>query len=147
MGLCLVIGGLSSIWALEGDWWLTRTIVHGDGAENSFEGVAHFARSGARLIHDEDGLLEMVPGQVPLKATRRYVWSQEGGRIEVAFGDMRPFHTIATGVERPETTYLCAPDRYNVSYDFSAFPDWTSVWHVEGPKKDYVMTSRFTPSR
>ena len=137
------MAGLTSLSALEGTWRLSRRIVHNDGTEHSFEGTARFRRSGKRLVEDEEGVLHGLPGQPDLKATRRYVWVQDAGRIEVLFHDMRPFHTIPTGVDRPETTYLCPPDRYQVSYDFGSLRHWTSVWRVEGPKKSYTMTNAF----
>lgn len=136
--------GLTSLGALEGRWRLTRRILHDDGTENRLEGTATFSRSGKRLIQVEEGLLSGLPGQPSLKASRRYVWTLERGRIEVLFGDMRPFHTIPVGVARPETTYLCPPDRYTVSYDFSDPAAWSSLWRVEGPKKSYVMESLFS---
>lgn len=135
--------GLSALSLLEGDWRLVRRITHSDGAENRFEGVSRFVRSGKRLIQDEEGVLGGVPGQPGLKATRRYVWLQDRDRIEVLFHDMRPFHTIPTGVRCPETTYLCPPDRYHVAYDFGDLKSWRATWHVEGPKKSYVMESSF----
>ncbi len=128
---------------LEGRWRLTRLIVHQDGTENRFDGTAVFSRSGKRLVHDEEGTLSGLPGQPALKATRRYVWTLENGRIEVLFGDMRSFHTIPIGVAHPETTYLCPPDRYEVSYDFDDLRAWKSVWRVDGPKKSYVMESLY----
>ena len=42
----------------------------------------------------------------------------------------------------PRTVHLCAPDRYEVAYDFTAWPHWSATWTVEGPRKDYVMTSQ-----
>ncbi len=78
-----------------------------------------------------------------MKATRRYVWASAGNSVEVAFEDMRPFHSIPLGTPTPGTTCLCPPDRYEVSYDFSAYPEWTSTWDVEGPRKAYRMISTF----
>ncbi len=139
------MAGLTGLFSLEGRWSVRRTILHADGTENTFEGVTSFQRSGHRLIQDEDGYLSMRPDQEPLRATRRYVWEKDGNRLECAFDDNRPFHTVPLGVDRPETTYLCPPDRYRVSYDFSEMPCWRSVWNVEGPKKEYVMTTDYSP--
>ena len=133
-----------SLWALAGRWRLSRRIVHSDGREDVLEGTCTFTRSGPRLIQDERGLLETGEGR--FEATRRYVWSETNGRLDVHFDDVRPFHSIPLGVARPETTYLCPPDRYSVAYDFSRWPDWQSTWTVEGPRKRYVMTNRFSPA-
>ena len=133
--------GLASLAELTGRWRLDRSILHEDGAEDRFEGSATFAWSGPRLIETQEGTLTV--GGRDLKATRRYVWSAERGRVEVLFDDMRPFHTIPLSVAKPETTHLCPPDRYHVAYDFSTFPDWGAVWTVEGPKKAYRMDARY----
>lgn len=135
--------GLASLAALEGRWSMAREIVHDDGRRDVFEGESVFKRSGPRLIQDEAGVLTPARGGASMKATRRYIWSADGARVDVAFGDMRPFHSVPLGVEVFETTYLCPPDRYQVSYDFKGFPEWRSVWTVEGPRKAYRMETRF----
>jgi hypothetical protein len=122
---------------------LTRDILHSDGSHDAFEGEATFHRSGPRLIQDEYGWLTSDRSTAPMKATRRYVWSASGNRVDVAFEDMRPFHSLSLGSATPCATYLCPPDRYEVSYDFREFPDWSTVWVVEGPRKNYRMTSQF----
>ena len=137
------MSGLASLTALEGRWSMARDIVHSDGLRDVFVGESVFVRSGSRLVQDETGVLTPARGGAPMKATRRYVWSADGARIDVAFGDMRPFHSVPTGVDTHATTYLCPPDRYEVSYDFKHFPDWVSVWTVEGPRKSYRMKTRF----
>ena len=138
------MSGLGSLAALEGRWSMTRRIAHDDGRLDTFDGQCVFQRSGPRLVQDEEGVLVPGGGGTPMKATRRYIWSTGAGRIDVAFGDMRPFHSVPVGVETHETTYLCPPDRYQVSYDFKGFPEWETVWVVEGPRKSYRMTTVFS---
>ena len=137
------MSGLPSLAVLEGRWRLSRVIVHSDGNKDEFEGEAIFRRSGPRLIQDEAGWLTPERAPTRMKATRRYIWSGDGNRLDVAFEDMRPFHSVPLGIATPGTTYLCPPDRYEVSYDFKDFPDWSSVWDVEGPRKNYRMISHF----
>jgi len=140
------MSGLPSLAVLEGRWRLMRDILHKDGSKDRFEGEAIFHRSGPRLIQDEDGWLTSDRSATPMRATRRYVWSASANRLDVAFEDMRPFHSVPLGIATPGTTYLCPPDRYEVSYDFSDFPAWSNVWNVEGPRKNYQMTSYFRRS-
>jgi len=137
------MSGLPSLAVLEGRWQVSRVILHNDGSKDEFEGEAVFRRSGPRLIQDEEGWLTSERAAAPMKATRRYIWSGSGNRLDVAFEDMRPFHSVPLGIATPGTTYLCPPDRYEVSYDFTDFPTWSSIWNVEGPRKNYRMTSRF----
>ena len=136
--------GPTSLWSLAGKWSLSREMIHSSGEVDRFEGNATFTRTGPRLIQDETGTLTTPSGS--FTATRRYVWTERGGRLEVSFDDMRPFHTIPLGEVRPETVHLCDPDRYQVAYDFSDWPRWRTVWTVEGPRKDYVMKSRYLPA-
>ena len=133
--------GLASLWAFEGRWHLSRVIRHGDGREDRFEGEAVFTRSGPRLVLDEKGQLRVGP-QV-LEAEQRYIWQASDGRIDVHFSDLRPFHSIPLKDPTPRTVHLCDPDRYEVAYDFTAWPRWSATWTVEGPRKDYVMVSNY----
>ena len=135
---------LASLARLEGAWRLERRILHDEGREDRFEGEAVFQRSGPRLIHDETGWLSPSQGGAPLRATRRYIWALTGDRVEVSFADMRPFHSFPLTAEAPTATHLCPPDRYEVSYDFSGFPEWRSVWRVDGPRKAYEMVNVFS---
>lgn len=135
--------GPGSLWSLTGVWRLRREIRHGDGRVDRLNGTATFTKSGPRLLQDEAGWLETAEGR--FQASRRYVWAEAKGRLEMYFEDMRPFHTIPLGDDRPETVHLCPPDRYQVAYDFTGWPEWSTVWTVEGPRKRYVMESRFRP--
>ena len=137
------MSGIPSLSALEGRWRLNRLIRHNDGVTDSFDGTATFSRAGARLVQDEEGFLQSGRGGAKLKATRRYIWTAADGRLDIAFDDMRPFHSVPLNVAQHETVHLCDPDRYQVAYDLRTFPDWTTTWTVEGPRKDYVMETRF----
>lgn len=134
--------GPASLWAFAGTWAMARTIEHAGGQIDRLVGSCRFTRSGPRLLQDEEGLLETAQGR--FQASRRYVWAEKSGWLEVYFQDMRPFHSIPLGVAHPETVHLCPPDRYQVVYDFSDWPDWRTVWTVEGPRKSYRMETAFT---
>jgi hypothetical protein len=140
--------GPASLWDFEGDWRLERRIVHAGGQGDArLSGTARFLRSGSALVHEETGTLWVDGDAGPgLQAVRRYLWRAEAEWIDVCFEGGGPFHRISLGVPRTEATHLCAPDRYEVGYDFSRWPDWQTVWRVTGPRKDYVMTSRFARS-
>ncbi len=136
--------GPGSLWAFTGVWKLDRTIRHEDGRIDRFTGDCTFTRTGPRLVQEETGWLETSEGS--FQGSRRYIWSEREGRLEVHFDDMRPFHMIPIGQSRPETVHLCPPDRYQVAYDFTQWPIWRTTWVVEGPRKDYCMESVFTPA-
>lgn len=137
------MGGLTSLAALEGLWRLDREILHGNGARHAFKGTARFRWQGPNLVQDEEGVLSGLPGGAGVKATRRYLWQESDRMVEVLFDDLRPFHAIPLNAERPEATHLCSPDTYHVAYDFDLPVAWQARWSVEGPRKSYVMESRF----
>ena len=121
-----------------GTWSLSRVIRHGDGASGTFEGSATIERDGAGALYSERGWLEM-PGQGRFQAERRYRWDDA---LRVYFEDGRFFHQIP--VEGGATGHWCDPDQYDVTYMFDDWPDWSSRWTVIGPRKNYVMTSRYS---
>ncbi|MCG6883337.1 MAG: DUF6314 family protein [Silicimonas sp.] len=137
------MAGLASLGALVAVWQMEREIHHTAGAVNRMTGTCKFTRSGPRLLQDEEGWLETASGR--FRATRRYVWTESGGRLDVYFEDMRPFHSVPLNVATPGAVHLCDPDRYEVAYDFTAWPNWRSTWRVEGPRKDYRMETTFRP--
>ncbi len=137
--------GLVSLEALEGRWRLSRVIRNADGSEAQLQGVTVFRREGDGLVQEEEGWLTLAGQAAPLRATRRYLWAEGGGGLEIRFEDGRPFHTVPLGVERPEAAHECVPDVYRVAYDFTDWPRWRAVWRVTGPRKDYVMTSDHAP--
>lgn len=134
----------TSLWAFEGHWTLNREIAdHSGGPDGVFQGNAVFARAGQHLDYQETGTLALGEA-TPMVATRRFIWRQERGCLQIDYDDGRPFHGVPFGVDEPEATHLCAPDRYEVAYDFKDWPSWTARWQVSGPRKDYVMISRYT---
>ena len=129
--------------AFAGRWRVARDIRHGDGLTGRLTGEAIIAPAGPGLFtYDEAGTLTLGAAD-PLHATRRYLWRAAEGAIDVSFEDGRPFHRISLAAFRPETVHLCPPDRYAVAYDFTDWPHWTARWQVEGPRKDYTMTTRY----
>lgn len=127
----------------EGRWQLARRI------EDFRAGQVLEGRGTAILRPDADGhvydehLTLQVPGQAPMTATRRYLWRQEAGRIAIRFDDGRPFHVLALGQVRTSDHHDCPPDSYAAEYDFTDWPSWRVTWTVKGPRKSYVLHSRF----
>lgn len=128
-----------------GGWRLARRIEDARaGLTGRFEGQAVFRPGAGGLVVTETGVLRYGAGQ-PVQAERRYIWRVAAGGIAVFFDDGRPFHRFSPAA--PEARHDCAPDLYHVRYDFSVWPRWRVVWHVTGPRKNYVMTSDHTPMK
>ncbi|NVO55664.1 hypothetical protein HW561_07670 [Rhodobacteraceae bacterium B1Z28] len=129
----------------EGQWHLKRVIqdakagqiVHADGQ-------ASLKRSDDGLIYEEEVTL-CVPGQVPMKGTRRYQWREAEGAIAIYFEDGRYFHTLKLGLPRVLDHHDCPPDSYDAVYGFSGWPCWNVRWTVSGPRKSYEMNTEYSP--
>jgi hypothetical protein len=77
-----------------------------------------------------------------MAASRDYLWREGSGGIAVLYGDGRPFHVIGPG-KVVQALHECPPDRYEVTYNFTRWPEWRMIWKVAGPRKDYVSISDF----
>lgn len=129
----------------EGVWTITRGIEDRLGGSGQFQGEAHFAAATDGLRYVETGTLTLSNG-ASMRAERAYRWRQEGARIVVTFEDGRPFHSFDPNVSGAGDRHHCDPDIYDVIYEFDAWPTWSSIWTVKGPRKNYVMRSRFHPA-
>ncbi len=127
-----------------GRWSVIRTIADAYGAQaGRFAGEAVLTPEGeSGLVYVEEGVLRMADGP-SMTATRTYLWAFDEGGVAVQFADGRAFHRFAPGEAAVEAEHLCAADVYQVTYDFSAWPDWQVRWQVSGPRKDYTMLSRY----
>jgi hypothetical protein len=126
-----------------GNWRFGRVVSDADGQVTAeVDGQIRFDAGEGGLVCVETGQMRIGSGPA-LKAERRTIWRDAGdGRIAVFFADGKPFHSFDSGAAWAEARHDCTPDIYRVVYDFSAFPSWTSIWRVSGPRKAYLMTSR-----
>lgn len=127
-----------------GRWHMSRRIDDSQaGRTGLFEGVAVLSPEGDGLRYDESGELRLEGGP-GLKATRRYHWRQEGdGAIAVRFDDGRDFHRFDPSGGVVSAWHDCPPDLYEVSYNFTRWPEWQASWRVRGPRKDYLMVTDY----
>ncbi|EBA11406.1 DUF6314 family protein [Roseobacter sp. CCS2] len=129
-----------------GQWRLHRTIRdHLNGQHGTLEGQAVFtAIDAAHLTYEETGRLTLANG-AQLEATRQYLWQFTPNTVVVTFDDGRPFHQFVPSGHAAGTDHPCGDDVYTVRYDFTEWPQWTAIWTVQGPRKDYVSTSTYRP--
>lgn len=120
-----------------GRWCLDKQITPTQGPCAVFEGTATWRPVEAGLAYEEYGRL-WIGDAAPLEAERRYLWTPT---LDVLFDDGRFFHTVPRAGGRAH--HVCPPDDYVVEYGFADWPTFTAVWHVVGPRKDYVMTARY----
>jgi hypothetical protein len=125
-----------------GEWRIERRIEDDLAKiEGFFTGVLKISLLHDGYLWEEQGQLQYGNG-APLAAARRYLWKEQGNDIEVFFDDGRPFHRFSLGGQAQDT-HFCDPDLYRVHYDFSRWPEWGTIWNVQGPRKKYVMHSRY----
>jgi len=128
----------------EGRWRIARRIEDAwMGTTALFEGLARFTEDGRGLAYREVGELR-VPQEVPMVASRDYLWRSEPGGIAVLYGDGRFFHRIKAGSDVVQDWHVCGEDEYDVTYNFTHWPRWRMIWKVQGPRKDYISISDFT---
>lgn len=120
-----------------GTWELTRRIKHSDGTLVQFDGQAIWAADDDGLCQEESGTLRIGTG-APIVAKRRYLWRPE---LSVHFEDGRFFHDVPP--MGGKAAHWCAPDQYDVNYDFAAWPVFQVTWQVSGPRKSYRMDSTY----
>ena len=124
--------------ALEGQWRLSREVRHAGGAVLRAEGRAVLAPDGAGLVEAESGRMAAADGGTAF--AQRRLWRVEDGRLVLRKGDGTPLCALTDG----EGVHDCPPDTYRIRLDLSGLPGaWSAEWRVAGPRKDYVMTTRY----
>ena len=121
-----------------GRWSLSRRITPATGPDVQFEGEAIWAAADGGLSYVENGLMTLGD-QAPLHAERRYFWAED---LSVYFDDGRFFHQVPALGGRAH--HWCDPDTYDVTYDFSAWPQFKVHWRVQGPRKDYSAITQYS---
>ncbi|MGA8402197.1 MAG: DUF6314 family protein [Stellaceae bacterium] len=131
--------------SLAGTWLIERSIDDG----SSMTGTATFAPCGAEQFdYREQGQFRRRDGRM-FDAERRYIFEETGGGFTVFFSEisLRPFHRVVLCREGSSlvgaATHRCADDRYDSRYEFRADGSFTIEHRVCGPRKGYVMETRY----
>lgn len=127
----------------KGRWRISRRIEAG-GASGSglFDGIAVFTGFEGGLTYKEAGELRL-PEQSGMQASREYIWREGAGGVDVCFEDGSDFHHIDLASNVVTAWHDCHPDFYEVSYNFTHWPNWRAIWRVRGPAKDYTMITDY----
>ena len=136
----------SSLQDFAGLWQVDRVIDDARAGQRiTGQGQARFTPGAdlAELVYDEDMVLSLPGQSQPLRGTRRYLWAELAGDIEIRFEDGRRLQRISLKTAPVRDVHLCDPDRYDGQYRFGDWPLWQAIWRVTGPRKDYVMTSTY----
>ena len=129
--------------SLEGRWHFHRTISN----FGTVEGEATFKRSATEknLLHyREDG--EWISKNGLNKVHREYLYQYQNEKISAYFAEQkdRLLHTLEFQKNGLATAkHLCACDLYAATYQFHNPDEFELTYRVEGPKKNYTMTTLF----
>ena len=124
-----------------GGWVIARRIDDRLAGQARFAGTAVLTPAPGGLAYAETGMLRTAAGA--FEARRAYLWQFDAAGVAVLFVDGRPFHRFVPDGRAEGSDHPCGADLYRVTYDFTRWPDWSAVWTVTGPRKDYTMESRF----
>lgn len=129
---------------LLGAWRLTRLGWDGVTARSMrLRGTARVSNCAAGLLLEERGILTV--GAHVGEATRRTLFHIVGDSVATAcFEDGRPFHRLDLATGMAPVRHDCPPDRYEGRYRVLTPACWLLSWRVTGPRKNQVITSRFT---
>lgn len=97
------------------------------------------ADQALRLL--EQGESRIGPYRGP--ASRSTLLRCHGPAAALFFADGRPFHTLDLAAGLAEVTHQCPPDTYAGRYRLAGPDLWWRAWHVEGPRKQQRIVSRF----
>jgi hypothetical protein len=126
-----------SLAEFSGTWVLKREILQVGMPPAAFKGQAEWTLARKGLDYVERGFLKLAD-QPPMRAERQYHWDID---LNIYFDDGRFFHQVPKA--GGDATHWCDPDRYDVTYDFGDWPNWSCTWKVSGPRKDYRLRSEY----
>ena len=132
---------------LQGAWRFERKITPG----GVMRGDAVFNQAGTDAYdYEEQGRWTLDDGTVG-EFSKRYSYRVINDDIHVYYADGvdngKLFHVLEfDGIGQARAEHLCGQDLYVSAYKFT-LPEKFQVTHtVQGPKKDYVSVTNFTPS-
>ncbi len=136
------VTGIADPHALVGGWRMSRTIEDRNaGMTHRVDGLLRLdALDPGRIRWREEGRWHQPSGDVEVERTLWLV-REPDGTWWVRFEDGREFHPWAPGAP---VVHDCRPDTYRgvVAGDVRR---WSVRWDVDGPRKDYTMTTVLVP--
>ncbi|MEV8568784.1 DUF6314 family protein [Streptomyces sp. NPDC051322] len=142
---------------LAGAWRVERTVRDlASGSAGHFTGRTVFdppaGPDGGGLLHHESGTFTWQGTARPAERTLRFLPAQPDedgarGTARVHFADGRFFHGLDLRSGHHIADHPCSADLYRGEFTAYAPGRWRSVWRVEGPAKDLLLTTEYTRER
>jgi hypothetical protein len=130
--------------SLIGTWEISR-----EGSKiKTAEGKATFIKVEERCIKYREELKVKLIGSDTVHHTHReyfYIYEEDTDQIRVAFDSMELFYTMKVAGESVTSCdeHLCINDTYKATYKFLSDTHFSVSYEVKGPKKDYVLKTKF----
>jgi hypothetical protein len=111
-----------------------------------------FGHRDGQWNYHEQGRLRLADGQM-IEGERRYIFEESPCGFSVLFAESPPrlFHRIVLYRVGPSLVsdglHLCGDDRYVSRYEFRPDGSFLIEHAVRGPRKRYVITTRYLRSR
>lgn len=120
------------------------------------QGVASFQPCGEGVLHYQEQGKVIFENKQAFSSYREYAYVYDQGAIAVHFWDQKykqpsrllhtlQFHSSKLGSQAlvATGTHGCADDLYHAHYLFINPQQFRLTYQVQGPRKDYVLTSHF----
>lgn len=126
-----------------GAWRITRRICDRLAGESGrVNGVVRFAPEADGLRYDETG--EMRFGTYRGEVAQSYLFAFDGDAVaNVRYADGRFFHRLDLSSGAADVAHHCGADLYRGRYRVLGADRWALSWQVTGPRKDYLMSTRY----
>jgi hypothetical protein len=130
---------------LAGSWRVERSVRDlAGGDEGRFSGTTTFGPLEAGgLLHHESGVFTWRGVPRAAERTLRFLPGSTPGTADVRFADGRPFHELDLTSGRHVAGHPCAADLYRGEFTVVDGDHWRTVWRVDGPAKDLVLTTDY----
>ncbi len=126
-----------------GAWHLARTIEDRRDQRHGFlRGSAAFEPDGRDLRYREYGRLRLGAYAGPVEQRYRYAFPRPD-HVTVRFADGRSFFDLEFSRGRGAFLHKCGADLYRGTIEVLDAACFTMSWRVSGPRKDYVLRSRY----
>ena len=127
---------------LRGEWVLTRTVGH-DGVMTGRAAFTDKPGASSSLLYTEQGI-NRLPGGEEFDFFQNYLYQSDDAGLHVFFADGRTFHTLDFETDRrAKARHLCGNDLYQGTYAFHDDDHFSVTWSVKGPKKDFVIQTKY----
>lgn len=132
-----------------GCWQFDRQITEGS-AVHQVTGTAEFTDTAAKIAGSlysldflESGELRLAESEEAMPVERRLTHHAAADGIDVRFADGGHYLTLDLSGGDSTANHPCKADDYLITVTIDDQDNWTELWQVTGPTKDYSAVTRY----